>query len=354
MGEQTMKALVYRAPGEYGLDDVAVPRILDPSDVIGRITLSTICASDIHIVHGHIPNAKPPKVIGHEFCAEIVEVGTEVTELKPGDRVHVMPGVYCGECIYCKMGVPVMCQHKDGGCFGNNGVDGCQAEFIRIPFAERFCMKIPQGLTEKDVILLGDMLATARFGIENAQLKAGQTLAVIGVGPVGLCTCLLAKKIYGAKQVIAIDPLQYRLDIALQQGIADVIINPAADDLMQKFMAATGGGVDVTIETAGLAETLQQAFTLTRPAGVVSNLAVHAAPVSIPIPEATVKNLTLRSGIQDCEGCDEMMTMIKDGIIDTSFLLTHEAPLNDILKGYEIFGQKKDGCIKWLITPYER
>jgi len=354
MEQKTMKALVYHEAGKYSLDDVAVPHILQPTDVIGRVTLSAICSSDVHLVHGDMPNVKGPKIVGHEFCAEIVEVGSAVTDLKPGDRVQVMVGPFCGECKFCKMGVPVMCEHPDAGCFGANGPDGCQAEYIRIPSASKMCIKIPEGLTDDDVLLLGDMLATARYGLENAKVKAGQSVAVIGVGPVGLSTCLLAKKVYGARQVIAIDIQQYRVDLALKEGIADVGINPATEDVLQKFMAATGGGVDAVIETAGTAATLNMAFGMARPGGIVSNVAIFAGPVELPIPQITVKNVGFISGIQFYEGVEEMLQMIKEGKIDTRFMQTHRAPLNDILKGYDVFGNKKDGCVKWLVTPYER
>lgn len=353
--EQTkMKALVYHSPGQFQLEDVDVPKIIEPTDVIGRVTLSAICSSDVHVVHGHMNNVTLPKIIGHEYCAEIVEVGSAVTQLKPGDRVNVMPGIFCGECKFCRAGVAIMCEHKDAGCFGANGPDGCQAEYVRIPMAERFCIKIPADLKDEDMLLLGDMLGTARYGLENGKFSEGQSIAVIGVGPVGLSTCLLAKKVYGARQVVAIDLIQSRLDLAVANGVADVIINPATDDVAAKFLAATGGGVDVVVETAGTEATLQMAFSLTRPGGTVSNVAIFPGPINLPVPEITVKNITFRSGIQFCEGVEQLIPLIQSGKIDTRFMQTHKAPLNDIMKGYDIFGNRKDGCVKWLITPYEK
>ncbi len=354
MEQKTMKALVYRGPGQYQLEDVAVPQIIEPTDIIGRVTLSAICSSDVHVVHGHMNNVTLPKIMGHEFCAEIVEVGAAVKELKVGDRVQVMPGLYCGSCNFCKAGVAIMCQHKDAGVLGANGVDGCQAEFVRVPMAENFCIKIPDGMQDEEILLLGDMLGTARYGLENAGFKAGQSLAVIGAGPVGLSTCLLAKKSYGARQVVVIDMVQSRLDLALANGVADVTINPQTDDIMTKFMAATGGGVDAVIETAGQQRTLQMAFELARPGGIVSNVAIFSGPVELPIPAITVKNIAFRSGVQFCEGVEEILPQIQSGQIDTRFMQTHRAPLNEILKGYDIFGNQKDGCVKWLVTPYEQ
>ncbi|TGE37017.1 theronine dehydrogenase [Desulfosporosinus fructosivorans] len=353
MEKKTMKALVYHGPNQFSLDDVPVPRILKPTDAIGRVTLSAICTSDVHIVHGDIKNVITPKILGHEFCVEIVEIGSAVTGLQPGDRAHVLPGTFCGECAYCKMGVNILCKNDDSGCFGANGPDGCQAEYIRIPLASDFCIKIPEGLKEEDVILLGDMLATAWFGVKNARVREGQSVAVIGVGPVGLCACLLAKKVFGAKQVIAIDILQYRVELALTEGIADVGINPHTEDLRSKIMQATGGGVDAIIETVGISETLNMAFAFTKPGGIVSTVAIFAEPVELPMQEIVYKNLEFRSGIQSCEGVAEMLQMIQDGKISTKFMQTHRAPLNAISKGYDIFGNKKEGCVKWLVTPYE-
>lgn len=357
MEQTTMKALVYHEPNNYSLTDVPVPQIVEPTDVIGRVTLAAICSSDIHTVKGEVESTPYPKTIGHECCVEIVEVGSAVQNFKVGDRCVVKPGSHCGECLMCRLGLIAMCEN--GGVFGSVGkLEGCQAEYIRIPVAdmEGQLYKVPAGMTDEDVILLPDMLATAYFGLNNAQLTAGQSVAVIGVGPVGLSTCLLAKKMFGARQVIAFDILQYRLDLALKEGIADVIINPATDDVAQKMLEATGGlGVDATVETPGLEETMAMAVQITRPGGIVSTIAIFAEPiVKLPVVEMIIKNHQLKMGIQICEGVPEMLELIKDGTLDTKFMLTHRAPLNDIMKGYEVFGNRQDGCIKWLITPYER
>jgi len=357
MEQATMKALVYHGPNNYSLTDVPVPKIEAPTDVIGRVTLAAICSSDIHTVRGEVESTPYPKIIGHECCVEIVEVGSEVKNYQAGDRCVVKPGSHCGECLMCRLGLIAMCEN--GGIFGSVGkLQGCHAEYIRIPVAdmEGQLYKIPDGMSEEDIILLPDMLATGWFGLNNAQVSEGQTVAIIGVGPVGLSTCLLAKKMFGASKVIAIDILQYRLDLALKEGIADVIINPLTDDIAQKIQAATGGlGVDATVETPGTEETMAMAVAITRPGGIVSTIAIFAEPiVKLPMVEMIIKKHQLKMGIQECEGVPEMLELIKQGVLDTKFMLTHKAPLNDIMKGYEIFGQRADGCIKWLITPYER
>jgi len=354
-----MKALVYRGPNDFALEDVPVPQIIKPDDVIIKVTLSTICTSDVHITHGGVPiveelvKQQGPLILGHEFCGEIVEVGPGVSGFKPGDRVNVLPGAMCGECVMCKMGVAPMCQN--GGIFGCNGGHGCQAEYMRVPMANRTLIPIPEGLTEEDVLFLGDMLCTAWFGIKNAKVSPGQTVAVIGVGPVGQCTCMLAKKVFGAKTVIAFDAIQSRLDAALKAGVADFGFNTLTDEIARKVGEVTGGlGVNATIETPGTQDSFNLACAVTGPGGIISTIAVFEEPIIVPMQEIIYKNLEIKMGIHHCDGVEEMLQMIVDGKLDTKYMHTHRSPLNDIMKGYDIFGDKKDGCIKWLITPYER
>lgn len=349
----TMKALVYNRPGDYGLTDVPVPVILKPTDVIAKVTLAAICTSDIHQVRGEISEAVYPRIQGHEFCAEVVETGSAVKNLKAGDRCMVLPGTFCGQCDMCKTGLFLLCE--DGGVFGNINSEGCHAEYIRIPMADNTMFPIPPGLEEEDVIMLPDMLATAWFGIKNGGFTEGGTITVIGVGPVGQCVCLLAKKAFGAQQVIAVDTLQYRLEMARDAGNADVIINPASEKAPRKLMEATNGqGVDVVVETAGIKATFDLALRAVKNNGVISTVAVPAAPFEVNMPEVVFRNLTIKAGIQSGAGIRKMMQMIMEGKISTRFLLTHRAPLNDIEKGYDVFGHQKDNCMKWLITPYER
>lgn len=354
MDNNTMKAFVYHGPHQYSLDDVPVPQIMAPGDAILKVTLATPCTSDIHICEGHIPFAPSPVTLGHEFCGEIVELGSDVTGFKVGDRVHCLPGVVCNECAMCKSGYISFCQN--GGCYGNfPGLHGALAEYVRVPFAANTMIKIPEGLVEEDVILLGDMLGTAWFGVTQGEVKKGDTVAVFGVGPVGLCACQLAKNVFEAKTVIAVDLAQYRLDAALNAGIADYGLNPNEEDVVKKIREITGKrGVNAAIETAGVQSTVTMASKSAGVGGIISSVALYAKPLEVPLNLLPNRNVQLRTGIQQCAGVDTMLELIKEGKINTRFMQTHRSPLNDILKAIDVFGGNKDGCIKYLITPYER
>ncbi len=354
MTAETMKALVYHGPNQLSLDDVPMPVIKEPGDVILKVTLTTPCTSDVHLAHGHMPFVPVPTVLGHEFCGEVVAVGEAITRFQVGDRVHAISAVFCGECSMCQQGYISYCEK--GGVFGTvPELFGALAEYIRVPQAERILIPIPTGLADEDVLLLADMLGTAWYGVTNAEVKEGDTVSVFGVGPVGMCACLLAKKVFKAKTVIAVDLIQYRLDTVKNQGLADYIFNPGEVDVVKQIKAITGGkGTHASIETAGVPATIQAAIRSTGHYGIVSSVAIFPKPIEIPINFMTYRNMQLRTGIQRCDGLETMMELIQSGQIDTRFMQTHRSPLNNVLKAMEIFGGNQDNCIKYVITPYQR
>lgn len=350
MKEKTMKALVYHGPDQISLDDVPMPEIKDPNDAIAKVTVNTICTSDVHIMKGEIPFVKAPRVLGHEFCVEVIEIGDSVMKVEVGKHYLSAPLSYCGECDNCRIGRLGACENAGG--FGIY-TDGCQAEYVRIPYADKCLVEIPKGRTDEDMLLLGDMLATAWFGIQNAQVKPGQMIAVVGCGPVGLSACELLTKHFGCT-CVALDIISERAQLAVDNGVAVAAINPELDDVDAKVKELTGGkGFPAIIECAGTGEAYNLSIAIAGYSGMVSTVSVFSEPVTIPMQTLVYKNLRFATGIQRCEGFPAMITDIVLNKIDTNWILTHKSPLNEIIKGYDVFGNKKDSCTKWVITPYE-
>ncbi|WP_094607689.1 Alcohol dehydrogenase [Sporomusa silvacetica DSM 10669] len=354
MEQKTMKALVYHGPGEISLDDVPVPHIQKPTDVILKVTLSAICGSDVHIIEGHTP-VKPPKIVGHEFCGEVVEIGSAVKKLKVGNKVAVSCIAYCGECYYCKNNNHVHCIDSDAACFGTQGnLDGAQAEYIRLPYAENYSYIIPEGMTEEDVLFVGDILSTGYYAAKKANIKPGDTIVVIGTGPVGMCAMETAK-LFGPAKIIAVNRNQERLNYALECGIADIGLNPKKVDVVEEVRKLTDGhGADCVIEAMGIEQTFTTAIEAVKVGGTVSTVGVYSQPFLLQMQNYWMKNLTLNWGFVTVEHIPALIKLIQGGKINTKYLITHKAPLNDIVKGYDVFKNRKENCIKWLITPYER
>lgn len=351
--EATMKALVYRGPGRFGLEDVPAPRLIEPDDVIGRVILTTISGSDIRMVRGGIPDVRVPLIVGHEFCAEIVETGPAVKGLKIGDRVVVSCVAFCGECRHCRQGQHARCTQPGYGSFGLYGPDGSQAEFVRMPRAELYCSKIPESLSPEEVLFCGDILPAGCFGAELADIHPGETVVVVGSGPVGLCAMMYAR-LLGASRVIAVDTHSSRLDTALKAGLADLGLDATKDPVLEVIREETGGsGADKTIECAGTQATFDLAFRAVRGGGKIATVSIYEKPVAVPLNEAWGMNVSLTWGFAPPGMTPELITLIERGKLSTGFLCTHQAPLNEILQGYDIFGHRKDGCLKWLVTPWE-
>ena len=348
----TMKALVYNGPNKIALEDVPVPKIIEPDDAIVRITTSTICGTDIHIWHGGVPQVQTPRILGHEFVGEVVEVGPAVRNSKVGDKVAVSCVTQCGECFYCLRGTYSQCE--TGSWIFGYMIDGCQAEYVRVPHANLGMFKIPEGLTEEDVLFVGDILSTGYMGAENASIEPGDTVAVMGSGPVGMCAMATAR-LWGPAQIIAVDMDESRLDRALKNGIADIALNPKKANVPEAIKELTQGrGADRTIEAVGVKGTYDLALNSVRAGGNVSILGVFEEPQILAMNELWIKNLTIRMGLVNANRIPQLLNLIKAKKIDMNFLITHRAPLNEILKGYDVFGNKKDDCLKWVITPFER
>lgn len=347
--QTTMLAAVYHGLGDLRLEERPVPVLQDPGDAIVRVTLSTICTSDLHILHGAVPRAVPDTVLGHEFVGEVVAVGDGVKKCRVGERVAANCITFCGDCWFCRKGFINNCEC--GGWELGCRIDGCQAEYVRVPYADTGLTRIPDNVTDENALFLGDILSSGYFGAELAEIQPGDTVAVIGAGPVGLCASMCAG-LFGASEVIVLDIDPHRLELAKQLGLATQILDPAMMDAQETVRALTQGrGADAVIEAAGGADTFQTAWQIARPNAVVALVAMYEQVQSLPLPDMYGKNLIFKTGGVDAVHCERLMKLIACGKLNTDFLITHRAPLNEILEGYRVFGNKLENCMKWAVTP---
>ena len=346
---KTMKAAVYKENGTITLEDRPVPRLKDPQDAIIKVTLTTICSSDIHIKNGAVPRAVPGTILGHEFVGIVEQTGEEVRRFKPGDRVAVNVETFCGECYFCKRGYVNNCTHEHGGWALGCSIDGGQAGYVRVPFADNGLTRIPGEVTDEAALFTGDILSTGYWGASLAEIKPADTVAVIGAGPTGLCT-LMCARLYGPGMIIAIDTSDERLELAKDQGLEDVGLNPLKQDVEQEIRKLTfGRGADAVLEVAGGRDTFQMAWKIARPNAVVCVVALYEEPQILPLPDMYGKNLVFKTGGVDASCCEEIMKLIKAGKLDTSCLITHRTKLEHIMEAYDVFENKKDHVIKYAI-----
>lgn len=344
-----MKSLIYKNKS-IKLVDKPYPHILHSRDAIVKVTLSSICTSDLHIKHGFVPNAQEGIVLGHEFVGEIVELGSEVTNLKIGDRVSANVETFCGECFYCKRGFINNCEQ--GGWHLGCKIDGAQAEFVRVPFADMGLNKLPDNVSYKNALFVGDVLASGYFGAELCELSSEDTLAVIGAGPVGLCTMSSARTLT-CKNIIAIDIDSRRLEIAKREGLADFVLNPNNCDIEAEVKKLTQGrGADKVVEAAGGSDTFEMAWKIARANAIVALVGMYETAQILPLPNMYGKNLIFKTGGVDATHSDELLRLISVGKINTDFLITQTFSIDEIEKAYEFFEQKPEFCLK-IAIEYE-
>ena len=343
-----MKALIYNK-NKIHLGEREMPEIKHPQDAIVKVTMSSICTSDLHIIKGFVPRANEDIVLGHEFVGEVVEVGEGVKRLHAGDRVSANCETFCGECYFCQRGFVNNCE-KGGWELGCR-IDGCQAEYVRVPYADKGLYKLPESVSYKNALFVGDILSSGYFGAEMCEIKAGDTIAVIGAGPVGLCAMMCAKFL-GAGKIIAIDIDETRLNIAKDENLADYIFNPNLTNIDAEVKLLTHNrGADGVIECAGTSETFQLAWKIARPNAIVGVVAMYEENQILPLPEMYGKNLTFKTGGVDANKCDKLIKLIEEKKISTDFLITHTFKLGEILEAYKLFEQKPAGCLKIAIIP---
>lgn len=347
-----MKAVVYKGNGLVALEEKPKPELMLDTDAIVRVTLTTICSSDIHIKHGAVPRAVPGTILGHEFVGVVEEVGSSVKRVKKGDRVAVNVETFCGSCFYCRQGYVNNCTDPLGGWALGCRIDGGQSEYVRIPYADNGLTKIPDTVSDEAALFTGDILSTGYWAAKLGEIKPGDKVAVLGAGPTGLCTMMCAR-LYSPGKIIAIDTEESRLQLALKEGLADLALNPgrmSQEELERAVAEACGGrGVDVVFEVAGGEDTFQTAWKIARPNAVVMVVAMYEENQQLPLPQMYGKNLTFKTGGVDGCDCDRIMELLEAGKLDTSCLITHRTDLEHIMEAYEIFEHKQDGVIKYAI-----
>jgi len=348
----TMKALVFYGPGEISLETMPLPRAR-PGEVVIRVTLTTICGTDLHILKGEYP-VKPGLVIGHEPVGVIHEIGEGVTGYQVGDRVLVGAITPCGQCNFCLGGDWSQCGGAIGGWKFGNTIDGAQAEYLRVPYAQANLAKIPDELTDEQVVLLADIASTGISAAESADLQIGDTVAVFAQGPIGLCATAGAK-LKGASLIIAVESDPVRIQMSRRMG-ADAVFDFNQHDVVEEIKHITGGrGVDVAIEALGTQATFENALRVLRPGGTLSSLGVYSGKLSVPLEP-------FAAGLGDhiivttlCPGGKErmrrLMELVRQGRLDLTPLLTHTFPLDRITEAYQLFGERREGVIKIAIRP---
>ncbi len=345
-----MRALVYHGPGNKSWEEVPNPTIQDDTDAVVQVDAVTICGTDLHILKGDVPAVTDGRILGHEAVGTVTEVGAGVKNVRPGDRVLVSCISACGRCRYCRDGMYGQCLGGGGWILGHK-IDGTQAEYVRVPFADNSTYPVPPGVTDEEVLMLADILPTGyEVGVLNGTVRPGDTVAIVGAGPIGLAATLGAK-LHSPSHVIAIDVAGGRLEAAKQFG-ADIVINNREEDAIARVRELTGGlGADVTIEAVGLPETFELCAALVRPGGHVANVGVHGKPATLHLEDLWIKNVTITTGLVDTHSTPTLLSLIAARHIAPSRFVTHHFRLDEFLTAYDVFGRASEtGALKVVLT----
>lgn len=339
-----MQAYTYVSKGKFELREKPKPTLMQERDAIVKVTLASICSSDLHIKHGSVPRAVPGITVGHEMVGIVEEVGKAVTKVKPGDRVTVNVETFCGECFFCKKGYVNNCTDENGGWALGCRIDGCQAEYVRVPFADQGLNKIPDGVTDRQALLVGDVLATGYWAARISEISGQDTVLIIGAGPTGICT-LLSVMLKKPRRIIVCEKDKNRLQFIRQHYPEILLVSP---EKCEAFVRANSdhGGADVVLEVAGAEATFRLAWECARPNGLVTVVALYDQAQILPLPDMYGKNLTFKTGGVDGCDCEETLWLIAEGKLNTEPLITHTYPLERIEEAYELFEGKRDGVIK--------
>jgi len=343
-----MLAYTYVEKGKFELREKEKPEWQGPGDAIVRVTMSSICTSDLHIRHGSVPRAVPGITVGHEMVGVVEQAGEGVSKVKPGDRVTVNVETFCGECFFCQHGYVNNCTLPEGGWALGCRIDGGQAEYVRVPHANQGLDKIPDNVSDEAALLVGDVLATGFWAARISEIQKEDTVLILGAGPTGLCT-LACVRLKEPRRIIVCEKDAGRRAFVEKQYPGTLVTTP---DHVQAFVRANSdhGGADVVLEVAGGEDSFRLAWQCARPNAIVTVVALYDGPQTLPLPEMYGKNLTFKTGGVDGCDCADILRLISEGKIDTRPLITHRFALKDIEAAYRLFENKEDGVIKIAIA----
>jgi alcohol dehydrogenase len=335
-----MKALVYHGPGKKSLDERPVPKLTEPTDAVVRMTRTTICGTDLHILKGDVPTCEPGRILGHEGVGIVEHVGAAVTSFKPGDHVLISCITSCGKCDYCRRGMYSHC--RTGGWILGNRIDGTQAEFVRIPHAETSLYPIPSGADEEALVMLSDILPTGfECGVLNGKVQPGSTVAIVGSGPIGLAA-LLTAQFYSPAQIVMVDRDANRLEVARRFGATACIDIGHADSVAEIMKLTDQTGVDCAIEAVGVPATFELCEAIVAPGGTIANVGVHGVKADLHLEQLWDRNIAITTRLVDTVSTPMLLKTVRAGRIDPAKLITHRFRLDDVANAYDTFGRAAD------------
>ncbi len=345
-----MRALVYHGPGEKAWEDVPKPEVIADTDAIVRVDATTICGTDLHILKGDVPVVTDGRILGHEAVGTVESVGSGVKTVQAGDRVLVSCVSVCGTCRFCREG-------RSGQCLGGGGwilgyrIDGTQAEYVRVPFADNSTYPVPGGAADEDILMLADILPTGyEVGVLNGGVRPGDVVAVVGAGPVGL-SAIMGASLFSPSHIVAVDLADSRLEAAKRFG-ADVVVNNGREDPLEVVRSLTGGlGADVAIEAVGVPATFELAVALSRPGGRIANIGVHGEPATLHLEEQWIRDITITTGLVDAYSTPTLLRLLASHHIDAGRFITHHFALDEIDEAYDVFARAADtGALKVVLS----
>lgn len=344
-----MLAYTYIEHGKFELIEKPKPGLKAPRDAIVRVTLGSICTSDLHIKHGSVPRALPGTTVGHEMVGIVEQVGADVTSIRPGDRVTVNVETFCGECFFCRHGYVNNCTDANGGWALGCRIDGGQAEYVRVPYADQGLNRIPDAVSDEQALFVGDVLATGFWAARISEITEEDTVLIIGAGPTGICTllCVMLKQ---PRRIIVCEKSPERIRL-VREHYPDVQVVEPEDCREIVLRSSDHGGADVVLEVAGTDDTFRLAWECARPNAIVTVVALYDRPQVLPLPDMYGKNLIFKTGGVDGCDCDKILKLIAEGKLNTTALITHTFSLSEIDKAYDIFENRKNGVIKTAIRP---